>query len=923
MKTKQIARIVLGVALTMSFAGCMSMEEMLASDNVIWRDIGETKAVDFVLDGANPLEKRLEVVPKIADQKKLAKIVVSRSVSPEVKSEARKRIDETAALATIALDAPDRGDQVAALKQISKSEDSRIEATWIFVERKPSSNVPQVLLKGLSDAGKAKFAASFTEKINTAVAASEEAERLRRKYGDSLASGKMKEFKVILGTLVKLAPCVEDENVIVAILKRRDIADVKGTQFDFLTPLEGQYQKAVAERKERERNEFLAALTDDERITLLEKGRLVKQGKTIVATDGPVAAKNKVTSTSDDSDDAMLRRRPTASDSSTDDDTYKISRDDVLNGIKDQALAAKMQKAEANRKAEMEFARKVKEYTDGLEYANIVKKIEKTQAIEDEKLRDVVLANVIESCAGKTITAEECANARQILANSPIREKFELGIEQLIKDKNANLELCGLFGDRTKSGRILADAIKNTDFKISAWNKYGKYIDDPASLAELALLFKDEDECSEVLGKIKDDQTLAKLAVENEHPALRSGALACIKDAAVKEKALDEIKAEEARQLELLRKAVVVAKLDAEEFIKIVQSNSEAFDELPAKESAANVFKGRALLIEDIHIWNADASTHGDSMKRVLLGRKASECISFHFAEPFKAATKSFKHNTGSTTVFGIVTGDTDGGYKNFHLVGGVVKDEKDIESIAKIAKYYGLSKEKVREMSDPAVEWPVMKLAKELGVDYVPADERLEDPAYKAKAAAVAEAEKANMEAMRESVVKMIPVAKRDANDLMQMFPDYSKSLSFDAADAARDIFQGRALLLTGMEVFNEPGNDGNPAISRFGMQTSPGASFYVTFKKPFKDATKDFKSGYPRTKGVTVFAIVTGQDYGKHMLLDGGVIKDENDVEGILKIVNGYRMSEEKIKEMSDQAKRPAKKLAKKLGMTFNLAD
>lgn len=98
----------------------------------------------------------------------------------------------------------------------------------------------------------AKFAASFIERIDAADAASEEAGRLRRTYGEAAASGKVKEIKAILNSLVKLAPCVEDEKAIEEMLKREDIADVKGSEYDFLTPLEGTYQRVVAERRERE-----------------------------------------------------------------------------------------------------------------------------------------------------------------------------------------------------------------------------------------------------------------------------------------------------------------------------------------------------------------------------------------------------------------------------------------------------------------------------------------------------------------------------------------------------------------------------------------------------------------------------------------------------------------------------------------------
>lgn len=915
MKLMKFAVAAAAIGMSVCMTGCMSMDEMLASDNSILRDIGERQAVSFATNVANPLEKRLEVVPKISDQNRLAEIVISKSAAAEVKAEARKRIDQTPALASIAINAPERQYQLDALKQINKSESSRIDASWIFAVQKPSSNAPKSLLKDLSDDGKAAFAASFNSKIDEAAAVGDEVERIRQKFGDRAASVKVNEFKTILNSLVKLAPCVEDEKTLEAILGRNDVAAVKGTEFDFATPLEDAYRRSVAarrereakaeaERKAREAKQFLAALTDDERVTLLKNGSIVKGDKTVAIDEGNAAGDNGTAGFASDGNG------------------YKITREDTIKGIKDQTLAEMMSKAEAERKAELEFKKKIDEHVKIIALLSLADMIKKVQAIEDEKLRDAVLEHVVQSLEGRKFRDSEYEQAREILANSPVRNQFELGIEKIIKKSDWNLELCNLLCDRAKAGRIFADAIKKDSFKISAWNRYGKYIDDPASLAELAVLFKDEDECSEILDKINDDQVLCGLVLKYEHEALRQGALKRIKDESVKENALAEIKAEEARQLEVLRKAATVARMDAEEFMNIVQSSSGAFDKLETVQTAVNIFKGRALLFEDIHIWNADVSSSGKGRK-VLLGRKGSEAFSFDFAKPFEQPAKKFKDNTGSTTVFGIVMDDTDGNMKNFHLVGGVVKNEKDIDAIANIAKYYRMSKDKIKEMADPAVEWPAMKLAEALGMDYTPAEDRLNDPDYKAKVAAKAEAEKAEMEAMRESVTKIVPIAKRDAEDLKRMFPDYDKNLSFDNAVAARDIFSGRALLITDMEVFNEPGNDGNPSISRFGMSATNGTQFYVTFKKPFNAATKGFHSGYPRTKGVTVFAIVTDTDYGAKLLLEGGVIKDENDIDGILKIVSGYKMSAETIEEMSDPDVRPAKKLAKKLGMQFNPED
>ena len=313
--------------------GCMSMDEMLASEDGFWRDIGETQAVSFALDGANPLEKRLEVVPKIANQQKLAKIVIDRNVAPEVKAEARKRIDETTALVAIALNAPDRNDQLGALKQIRKSEDARVDAAWMLAESKPSSQAPKTLLKNLSDAGMARFAKSYVDRIDAAVAAGEEAARLKEKFGDSMASGKLKEQESILNSLVALAPCVEDEDTIAALLNRQDIADVRGSQYDFLTPLEGARSKAVARRKDRENEAFLETLTDDERAKILEEGGLTKDGRTFVVK----GERNSV---------------------QTDGEICEFEREKVVKGIKDQALVAKINAAEAERKAREAEARK-------------------------------------------------------------------------------------------------------------------------------------------------------------------------------------------------------------------------------------------------------------------------------------------------------------------------------------------------------------------------------------------------------------------------------------------------------------------------------------------------------------------------------------------------------------------------------------
>ena len=428
MKIVTTARVAVAAALATVMVGCMSMEEKLASEDPFWRDLGESEAVGFVLDGANPLEKRLEVVSKIANQQKLAKIVIAKRVAPEVKNEARKRIDEASALTAIALNAPEKNDQMDALRQITKNEDSRIEAAWIFAESKPSSDVPQTLLKELSDAGRAKFAKSFSAKIDAAAAANKEAEKLRRKYGDSMAKGKLKELKHVLKSLVMLAPCVEDENTITAILQRQDIADVKGTEYDFLTPLEGAYQKAAAERKAREAKaeaerkvreaqEFLASLTDKERVKLLTVGRLPKQGKTVVATEGAVSTVSPVSSGADAR--MGMRRMQTGQTGSSAEEVYKISRDNILKSIKDPELSKKMAQAEEKRRAlreKLEAERKGREEAER-------QKAEALKGMREKAFDALVKAGIL-----KEHDINQCGSAD----GDPVK-KFKLAAEYLGK----------------------------------------------------------------------------------------------------------------------------------------------------------------------------------------------------------------------------------------------------------------------------------------------------------------------------------------------------------------------------------------------------------------------------------------------------------------------------------------------------------
>lgn len=137
MNISKFATAAVAVSLSVCMVGCMSMDEMLASDDGFWRDIGETRAVGFVLDDANPLEKRLETMGKISNQQKLADIYVSKAARPEVKVEARKRITEPSAFVFIYGKSSERDVRLDALKEILKDADATLQLAWSEALKNP------------------------------------------------------------------------------------------------------------------------------------------------------------------------------------------------------------------------------------------------------------------------------------------------------------------------------------------------------------------------------------------------------------------------------------------------------------------------------------------------------------------------------------------------------------------------------------------------------------------------------------------------------------------------------------------------------------------------------------------------------------------------------------------------------------------
>ena len=135
---KALSASIIAVALAMTFAGCMSMDEMLASDDPFWHDIGESQAMRFAIDqyGTADLQAKLDAVGKMRDQSKLAKIYAAKSTVPEVKKAARAKITEDTAFAAMLVGCKDPAIWKEALANI-KSDEALVAAAAGLLEEGP------------------------------------------------------------------------------------------------------------------------------------------------------------------------------------------------------------------------------------------------------------------------------------------------------------------------------------------------------------------------------------------------------------------------------------------------------------------------------------------------------------------------------------------------------------------------------------------------------------------------------------------------------------------------------------------------------------------------------------------------------------------------------------------------------------------
>lgn len=286
MKTVSLTGVLAG-ALGLMMAGCMSMDEMLASEDGFWRDIGETRAVGFVLDDANPLEKRLETMGKISNQQKLADIYVSKAARPEVKVEARKRITEPSAFVFIYGKSSERDVRQDALKEILKDADATLQLAWSEALKNPEDGAK---LAGCVKDNR-KLSLFITDKGRELLKFAEGCSR-KQYISEKQVEADNKYILACCGAIGAIGPLAADADVVLPYLKERAVRETKGTETDLVAPF-----KRVAGIA------ALASLTDDDRRELLESGGICHLKGNTFALGTALAQRRQ------DADSAMSTKR--------------------------------------------------------------------------------------------------------------------------------------------------------------------------------------------------------------------------------------------------------------------------------------------------------------------------------------------------------------------------------------------------------------------------------------------------------------------------------------------------------------------------------------------------------------------------------------------------------------------------------------
>lgn len=280
MKLMKFAAAAAALGMSVWMTGCMSMDEMLNSDNSMWHELGETRAVTFAVDNGadHTLEERLAVIPKIKDQKKLAEIYISDTAQTEVKAEARKRIAEPTAFVYVYEKSSDRNIRKDALTQILKDADATLELAWNEGLKKPEDG--RKLATRVTD--NKKLSRFIVDKARGILEFAEACSK-KQYLSESQINADNKYILACCDAIGAIGPLAEDADVVMPYLEEPAVRETKDTETDLVAPF--RHVLAFAAFK---------SLNDGDRCYLLQYGRIV-QDQQIIVLDIDVAAQKRTT----------------------------------------------------------------------------------------------------------------------------------------------------------------------------------------------------------------------------------------------------------------------------------------------------------------------------------------------------------------------------------------------------------------------------------------------------------------------------------------------------------------------------------------------------------------------------------------------------------------------------------------------------
>lgn len=267
---KKVCQLLGILSLAGVLSGCMSMDEMLASDDPFWHDLGEKQAARFAIDaaGVNELQAKLDVVGKMRDQVKLATVYNAQGTDEQVRQAARRKITEDIGFAAIVTGNSDSEIRKDALKQI-KSDTTKLAIASTMIEEGGDQEALDEVLSSVRD--EARIVRRLVDLVKSERAL---AKQLKEKeyLTDSLWKADNKKLQAGYAEYDRLLPYVKSTGQLLALSKNPALLRQVGEDHDFQTPV-----LEVIEKRERAAKAEAERIAEEKRRAEREKELLYRQ----------------------------------------------------------------------------------------------------------------------------------------------------------------------------------------------------------------------------------------------------------------------------------------------------------------------------------------------------------------------------------------------------------------------------------------------------------------------------------------------------------------------------------------------------------------------------------------------------------------------------------------------------------------------